>query len=74
MKTYSIVMIIITLCIILAVFLMNLTGVMYGKIILAVAVALCLTSIIRLMGLRKDKSRPLLGRLYLWLNCQDKRN
>lgn len=58
MKTYSIVMIIITLCIILAVFLMNLTGVMYGKIILAVAVALCLTSIIRLMGLRKDKSRP----------------
>ncbi|MBU8608292.1 hypothetical protein [Bacillus pumilus] len=53
MKTYSIVMIIITLCIILAVFLMNLTGVMYGKIILAVAVALCLTSFIRLMGLRK---------------------
>lgn len=53
MKTYSIVMIIITLCIILAVFLMNLTAVMYGKIILAVAVALCLTSIIRLMGLRK---------------------
>ena len=42
---------------------MNLTGVMYGKIILAVAVALCLTSIIRLMGMRKDKSRPL-GRLY----------
>ncbi|MFS0653883.1 DUF3099 domain-containing protein [Bacillus sp. 179-C3.3 HS] len=53
MKTYSIVMIIITLCIILAVFLMNLSGVMYGKVILAVAVALCLTSIIRLMRLRK---------------------
>lgn len=49
-------------------------GVMYGKIILAVAVALCLTSIIRLMGLRKDKSRPHQGRLYLRLDRQHQCN
>ncbi|MGE6630554.1 hypothetical protein [Bacillus sp. NPDC077027] len=54
MKTYSIIMIIITLCIILAVFFMNLASVLLGKIMLAVAVAICLTSIIRLISLRKQ--------------------
>ncbi|MFJ5964122.1 hypothetical protein [Bacillus sp. NPDC093026] len=53
MKTYSIVMIIITICIILAVFLMKLTTVLFGKIILAVALAICLTSVVRLISLRK---------------------
>ncbi|MEV2698307.1 hypothetical protein ABNC92_14840 [Paenibacillus larvae] len=55
MKTYSIVIIAISLIAIMVVLVLNLIGVFIGKIILAAAAAFLVTSIIRLIGLSKRR-------------------
>ncbi|MEV2911596.1 hypothetical protein ABNF65_24045 [Paenibacillus larvae] len=55
MKTYSIVVIAISLIAIMVVFVLKLIGALIGKIILAVAVAFLITSLFRLISLSKRK-------------------
>ncbi|MDT2286968.1 hypothetical protein P7H17_14310 [Paenibacillus larvae] len=54
MKTYSIVVIAISLIAIMVVFVLKLIGALIGKIILAVAVAFLITSLFRLISLSKE--------------------
>lgn len=55
MKTYSIVVIAISLIAIMVVFVLKLIRALIGKIILAVAVAFLITSLFRLISLSKRK-------------------
>ncbi|MGY4113469.1 hypothetical protein FB379_10617 [Aeribacillus composti] len=53
MKTYSHIMIAISLVMILAVFVLKITALLVGKILLAVAAAFLVSSLIRLISLKK---------------------
>lgn len=55
MKTYSLIMIAISLVMVLAVFVLKITALLVGKILLAVAAAFLVSSLIRLISLKKIK-------------------